>query len=197
MSDHLRLNDLVLVTLDLFALSEVLLDAGESQHAVRFVGAAQVLSDRLDMAGERALFVSIAEVQKRVAALRGRPGSRPSGQQAPPGMLRMRQRRRTSSPKRWTLPANPVDLTHLFRNRSHHESLRSHACSPRGTATGRSPKRSLSPPAPSAPTSITSSRNWICGRGYRSQTGSRRRKGLSAIKAEQPNPVLPADLQPN
>ncbi len=69
MSDHLSLNDLVLVTLDLFALGEVLLDAGKFQHAVRFVGAAQALAERMDMAGEQALFVNIADVSRRVDEL--------------------------------------------------------------------------------------------------------------------------------
>ena len=71
MTVHLGLNDLLLVSLDLFALGGVLLDAGQLHQAVRFVGAAQAIQERLNISAERALFVNIAEVKGNVDKLRG------------------------------------------------------------------------------------------------------------------------------
>ena len=69
-STHLHLNEQGLIVLDMVTLSEVLLDGGQAQHAVRFAGATQSLLERLGSAVDRTPFTNIADVRKRVAALR-------------------------------------------------------------------------------------------------------------------------------
>jgi predicted ATPase/DNA-binding CsgD family transcriptional regulator len=68
---HLSFDDQWLVASDLLVLSEVLLDAGQPQEAVRFVAAAQAMLERLGGVADSTSFADIAGVREQIDALRG------------------------------------------------------------------------------------------------------------------------------